>query len=122
VEQQRLKLELASARVAVQRERVSNPRGHLHTCVQRLFRRLPFPLPLGKSISSPSAPPRAGVGSCHKEPQAGMHNCLRRSILRKKMLEISKLLHQAWCFGNFLILIRQCGRPSETLQRQGAGL
>jgi len=27
-----------------------------------------------------------------------------------KMLELSKFLNQALCFGNFLILIRECGR------------
>jgi len=32
-----------------------------------------------------------------------------------KMLELIKLLNQALCFGNFLILIRDRGRPSETL-------
>ena len=39
-----------------------------------------------------------------------------------KMLELIKLLNQTLCFGNFLILIRECGRPRETLRRQDVSL
>jgi len=39
-----------------------------------------------------------------------------------KMLELRKLLNQALFFRNFLILIRECGRLSKTLQRRGIDL
>jgi len=43
--------------------------------------------------------------SPYVEPQIKMNNCLERETL-----ELSKLLNQALCFGNFIILVRDWGR------------
>ena len=53
-EKQRLKPGSVSAGAAVQHDRANDPAGHLHARVQTRFRRLPRPLPLRKSRSSPS--------------------------------------------------------------------
>ena len=68
--------------------------------------------------------PQAGVDSCHKHPQVGVGNCLKHPPWEKliKMLELLNPLSQALCFGNFLILIRECGRQSKSLQRQSVSL
>ena len=47
---------------------------------------------------------------------------LEWAIVKLIKIKLSKLLNQTLCSGNFLILIRECGRPSETLWRQGVGL
>jgi len=54
------------------------------------------------------------ISDCLYIPRAGWAVVLNLGLEKLiKMLKLSKLLNQALCFGNFLILLRECGRQAK---------
>lgn len=81
-ETQRLKPGTVPAGVVMHYERVNDPDGHLHTCMQRHFYCVPFPFPLRKSSSSPSEAGkllRLKAECVEREELCNHHNSLLQS-------------------------------------------